>query len=188
MSSRRKVLRKLTLFSLSTLFAATTMAAPLPSPTMDPAPAAKGPQTVVFAGGCFWGVEAVFRHVRGVTSAVSGFAGGDLAARNYVRAFRGTRGDAEAVKVTYDSTQVSYADLLRIFFTVAHDPTQVDRQEPDDGAQYRSVIFFVKEGQRRAALAFIDSLDKSKRLAGPVATQLAPLRAFHVAPPQHQDF
>src|SRR3954462_14332902 len=113
MSSRRKVLRKLTLFSLSTLFAATTMAAPLPSPAIDPAPAAKGPQTAVFAGGCFWGVEAVFRHVKGVSSAVSGYAGGTVKNPTYEMVSSGRTGHAEAVHVTYDPAQVSYGQLLR---------------------------------------------------------------------------
>jgi len=142
----------------------------------------------VFAGGCFWSVEAVFEHVRGVTDAVSGFSGGSLKAGDYVRPFRGTTGYAETVKVTYDSTKVSYAELLRVFFTIAHDPTEVDRQGPDDGAEYRSVIFFVNDSQRRASLAYIDSLEKSKTFEHPIATQVAPFRTFKVAPEEHQNF
>ena len=149
---------------------------------------AKPLSTAVFAGGCFWSVEAVFEHTRGVTDAVSGFSGGSLKSQDYVRPFRGTTGYAETVKVTYDSTQVSYADLLRVFFTVAHDPSQVDRQGPDDGAEYRSVIFFVNDAQRRASLAFIDSLEKSRAFENPIATQVAPFKSFRVAPEEHQDF
>ena len=142
----------------------------------------------MFAGGCFWSVEAVFEHVRGVTDAVSGFSGASLKAGDYVRPFRGTTGYAETVKVTYDSTKVSYETLLRVFFTVAHDPTEVDRQGPDEGAEYRSVIFFVTDTQRRAALAYIDTLEKTKSLKAPVATQVAPFRSFRVAPEEHQNF
>jgi peptide-methionine (S)-S-oxide reductase len=144
--------------------------------------------TAVFAGGCFWSVEAVFEHVRGVTDAVSGFSGASLKAGDYVRPFRGTTGYAETVKVTYDSTTVSYEELLRVFFTVAHDPTEVDRQGPDDGAEYRSVIFFVNDAQRRASLAYIDSLEKSKTFKSPIATQVAPFRSFRVAAEEHQNF
>src|SRR5208283_1734298 len=120
-------------------------AAPLPAAAVDIPPASvKGPQTAVFAGGCFWGVEAVFRHVKGVTKAVSGYAGGAQAA-GYEQVSTGTTGHAESVQVTYDPTQVSYGELLRVFFSVAHDPTQLNRQGPDYGPQYRSAIFYSDE-------------------------------------------
>src|SRR5262245_53139612 len=168
----------------------TTLAIVVSSLGLAPATGHRSPPlaTAVFAGGCFWSVEAIFEHVRGVTDAVSGFSGASLEARDYVRPFRGTTGYAETVKVTYDSTQVSYDQLLRVFFTVAHDPTEVDRQGPDEGAEYRSVIFFVNDAQRRAALAYIDSLEKTKSLKAAIATQVAPFKSFRVAPEEHQNF
>src|SRR4030095_14414042 len=129
-------------------------AAPLPAPATDiPAASVKGPQTAVFAGGCFWGVEAVFRHVKGVSKAVSGYAGGTSTTAKYDIVSTGVTGHAESVEVTYDPAQVSYGELLRIFFSVAHDPTQLNRQGPDYGTQYRSAVFYVNDEQKRAAPA-----------------------------------
>ena len=175
-------MRPTSIVTLSVI-AASIGLAPVSPPRRPPALA-----TAVFAGGCFWSVEAVYEHMRGVTEAVSGFSGASLKAGDYVRPFGGTTGYAETVKVTYDSTQVSYDELLRVFFTIAHDPTQVDRQGPDEGAEYRSVIFFVNDGQRRAALAYIDSLEKSRTFKSAIATQVAPFRSFRVAPEEHQNF
>jgi len=181
-------LRNLTLISLSYLFAASTMAASLPSPALDPAPAAKGPQTAVFAGGCFWGVEAVFRHVKGVSSAVSGYAGGTVKNPTYEMVSSGRTGHAEAVHVTYDPAQVSYGQLLRVFMSVAHDPTELNRQGPDVGTQYRSAIYFVNEDQQRVARAYIAQLDAAKAYPRPIVTEVAPLAQFYPAEAYHQDY
>lgn len=163
-------------------------AAPLPAPAVDiPAASAKGPQAAVFAGGCFWGVEAVFRHVKGVTKAVSGYAGGSKAA-DYEEVSSGETGHAESVQVTYDPAQVSYGELLRVFFSVAHDPTQLNHQGPDHGTQYRSVIFYRDDDQKRVAQAYIEQLTKAKVFAEPIVTQVVPLPAFYRAEDYHQNY
>jgi peptide-methionine (S)-S-oxide reductase len=159
----------------------------LPAPATDAAPG-KGIQTAVFAGGCFWGVEAVFRHTKGVQSAVSGYAGGDADTAHYEIVGSGRTGHAESVQVTYDPAQVSYGQLLQIFFSVAHDPTQVNRQGPDFGSQYRSVIFYRDAEQKRVAQAYIDQLNAAKVFAKPIATQLVALPAFYKAEDYHQDY
>ena len=160
--------------------------APSPGYVMEAAPRPRQRElaTAVFAGGCFWGVEAVFEHVRGVTDVVSGFAregaGGEGSA---------SRAEpAEAVRVTYDPSQVTYAELLRVFFLAAHDPTQLDRQGPDVGAEYRSAIFYADEEQRSAAAAYVAQLERSKSFAAPIVTRLVPLGPFKVAAPYHQDY
>lgn len=161
----------------------------LPAPASDiPASAAKGPQTAVFAGGCFWGVEAVFRHVKGVTSAVSGYAGGTAKTADYETVSSGTTGHAEAVQVTYDPAQVSYGQLLKVFFSVAHDPTELNRQGPDRGTQYRSAIFYVTDDQKRVAASYVDQLNQAKVFGKPIVTQIATLPAFYTAEPHHQDY
>jgi len=161
----------------------------LPVPATDIAVASvKGPQTAVFAGGCFWGVEAVFRHVKGVSSAVSGYAGGVAKTADYEMVSTGTTGHAESVQVTYDPTQVSYGELLRIFFSVAHDPTQLNRQGPDVGTQYRSAIFTTSEEQKRVAQAYIDQLGKAKAFDAPIVTQVVALPAFYPAEAYHQNY
>lgn len=168
---------------------AAAAAAPLPAPTVDIAAASvQGPQTAVFAGGCFWGVEAVFRHVKGVSKAVSGYAGGAAKTADYERVSTGSTGHAESVEVTYDPAQVSYGDLLRIFFSVAHDPTQLNRQGPDYGTQYRSAIFFTSEEQKRTAQAYIEQLGRVKVYAGPIVTQVLALPAFYPAEAYHQNY
>lgn len=168
---------------------AAAAAAPLPAPTVDIAAASvQGPQTAVFAGGCFWGVEAVFRHVKGVSKAVSGYAGGAAKTADYERVSTGSTGHAESVEVTYDPAQVSYGDLLRIFFSVAHDPTQLNRQGPDYGTQYRSAIFFTSEEQKRTAQAYIEQLGRAKVYAGPIVTQVLALPAFYPAEAYHQNY
>ncbi len=164
-------------------------AAPLPAPAVDiPAASVKGPQTAVFAGGCFWGVEAVFRHVKGVTRAVSGYAGGMIVNPTYEQVGSGRTGHAESVEVTYDPAQVSYGQLLAVFFSVAHDPTQKDRQGPDVGPQYRSAIFYVNDDQRRVAEAYIGQLEKAKAFGRPIVTQVAKLPAFWPAEDYHQNY
>ncbi len=167
---------------------ATVAAAPLPTPAVDiPAASVNGPQAAVFAGGCFWGVEAVFRHVKGVTKAVSGYAGGAKPA-DYEEVSTGETGHAESVQVTYDPAQVSYGELLRVFFSVAHDPTQLNRQGPDHGTQYRSVIFYRDDEQKRVAQAYIAQLTKAKVFAEPIVTQVMPLPAFYPAEGYHQNY
>jgi len=162
---------------------------PLPPPAVDiPAASVKGPQTAVFAGGCFWGVEAVFRHVKGVERAVSGYAGGMAVKPSYEQVGTGKTGHAESVEVTYDPAQVSYGQLLAVFFSVAHDPTQKDRQGPDYGTQYRSAIFYVNDDQRRVAEAYIAQLDQVKAFGSPIVTQVAKLPAFWPAEDYHQNY
>src|SRR5262249_47476500 len=141
----------------------------LPAPATDiAATSVKGPQKAVFAGGCFWGVEAVFRHVKGVNSAVSGYAGGTAKTADYPTVSSGTTGHAESVEVTYDPTQVSYGQLLTVFFSVAHNPTELNRQGPDVGTQYRSAIFYVNEEQKRVADAYIAQLNQAKAFPQPI--------------------
>ncbi|MEP7213558.1 MAG: peptide-methionine (S)-S-oxide reductase MsrA [Acidobacteriota bacterium] len=145
-------------------------------------------QTAVFAGGCFWGVEAVFEHVKGVTDVKSGYAGGKKEAANYDDVSTSTTGHAESVLVTFDPSKVTYTQLLSVFFSVAHDPTQLNKQGPDHGTQYRSVIFFVDESQKHLAKAYIDAISKSKAFPAPVVTQVAPLDQFYPAETYHQDY
>ena len=149
---------------------------------------APGPRTAVFAGGCFWGVQGVFQHVRGVTNAVSGYAGGDRADADYRSVSRGGTGHAEAVAVTYDPGIIRYDELLTIFFSVALDPTQVDRQGPDHGRHYRSALFPNDPEQARVAAAYIAQLDAAKAYARPIATRIEPGAAFYPAEGYHQDF
>lgn len=162
---------------------------PLPSPLVDePLAAAKGEQTAVFAGGCFWGVEAVFRHVKGVKSAVSGYAGGKVVSPSYEQVSSGSTGHAESVRVVYDPSQITYGQLLRVFFSVAHDPTQLNRQGPDVGTQYRSAIFFSTDSQKRIATAYVDQLTKAKSFSRPIVTEVSALERFNVAEDYHQDY
>ena len=169
--------------------AASARSGALPSPAVDDALApAKGEVTTVFAGGCFWGIQAVFEHVKGVKSAISGYAGGKVASPSYEEVSSGATGHAESVRVTYDPSQVTYGQLLRVFFSVAHDPTELNRQGPDVGTQYRSAIFFTSESQAKIAKAYIDQLTKAKAFDKPIVTQVAPLNAFNVAEDYHQDY
>jgi peptide-methionine (S)-S-oxide reductase len=164
-------------------------AAPLPAPMQDiPAASIKAPQTAVFAGGCFWGVEAVFRHTKGVTSAVSGYAGGDAKTADYETVSTGQTSHAESVQVTFDPKQISYGELLRVFFSVAHDPTQLNRQGPDHGTQYRSAIFYTSEDQKRIASAYVDQLRQAKAFSSPIVTQIVALPAFYPAEAYHQNY
>lgn len=150
--------------------------------------AVKGKQTAVIAGGCFWGVDAVFKHVKGVSSVVSGYSGGDGSTAQYETVSSGSTGHAESVKITYDPSQISYAELLRVFFSVATDPTELNRQGPDEGTQYRSVIFYTNDDQKRTALAYIDQLNQAKVFSGPIVTQVVPYKAFYAAESYHQDY
>jgi len=145
-------------------------------------------KTAVFAGGCFWGIEAVFEHMKGVTDAVSGYAGGSTQNPSYEEVSSGETGHAESVRVTYDPSQVSYEKLLEVFFSVAHDPTELNRQGPDEGTQYRSAIFYQDEQEARAARAYVAKLTQAKVYKRPIVTQIAPLRAFFPAEAYHQNY
>ena len=161
----------------------------LPAARID-APLASSPrdETIVLAGGCFWGVQAVFEHVRGVKSAVSGYAGGTMASPSYEDVSSGATGHAESVLVTFDASQVSLGTLLQVFFSVAHDPTQKDRQGPDVGTQYRSAVFYTTDEQRRVVDAYLEQLTQAKTFARPIVTQVAALRAFYPAEAYHQHY
>lgn len=148
----------------------------------------KGLQTAVFAGGCFWGVEGVFEHVKGVTDSRSGYAGGDAKTANYDAVSDGKTQHAEAVQVTFDPAKVTYSQLLTIFFSVAHDPTELNRQGPDTGTQYRSAVFYVNDEQKKLTEDFIKAIDAAKSFPKPVATQVVPLAKFYDAEAYHQDY
>jgi peptide-methionine (S)-S-oxide reductase len=145
-------------------------------------------QVAVFSGGCFWGVDAVFKHVKGVVKVTSGYAGGSAAAAHYEIVSTGLTGHAESVEVVYNPSQVSYEDLLKVFFTVAHDPTELNRQGPDEGKQYRSVIFYSDQDQQKAAEAYIANLTQSHAYSDPIVTQVVPLTHFYPAEGYHQNY
>jgi peptide-methionine (S)-S-oxide reductase len=161
--------------------------AEFPAPVVDP-PAATPKATAVLAGGCFWGVEAVFEKLKGVTDVVSGYAGGQQATAHYEMVGTGRTGHAESVQITYDPSQISYGKLLQVFFSVAHDPTQLNRQGPDEGPQYRSALFYSSDEQKRVAEAYIQQLNQAKVFKHPIVTQLTPLTAFYAAEDYHQDY
>jgi peptide-methionine (S)-S-oxide reductase len=161
----------------------------LPAAVVDePLSSTKGEQTAVFAGGCFWGVQAVFQHVKGVKSALSGYAGGKVVSPTYEQVSSGNTGHAESVRVVYDPSQITYGQLLRVFFSVAHDPTQLNRQGPDVGTQYRSAIFYANDSQKRIAAAYIDQLTKAKAFRRSIVTEVSALYRFNVAEAYHQDY
>ena len=159
----------------------------LPPPAADMAKT-DGLQSVVLAGGCFWGVQGVFQHTAGVTRAISGYAGGSKQTADYETVSTGTTGHAEAVKVTFDPARISYGKILQIFFSVAHDPTQLNRQGPDHGPQYRSAIFYADADQKRVAAAYIKQLDATRAFPRPIVTRVDPLQAFYPAENYHQDY
>lgn len=188
--------------SLTRMFAAAPIAALLacssasaanpavavPEPAADALALKAGSQTAVFAGGCFWGVDAVFKHVKGVTKVVSGYAGGVASTARYDEVGSGSTGHAESVEVTYDPAVVSYGTLLKVFFIVAHDPTELNRQGPDSGPQYRSTVFFANDAQRTAAAAYIAELTKAAAFRRPIVTTLEPLKGFFAAEDYHQNY
>ena len=177
------------LFAARAVVPTAASAVTLPDPTIDqPISAPAGQQTIVFAGGCFWGVQAVFQHVKGVVSATSGYAGGTVSSPSYEHVSSGTTGHAESVKIVFDSSQVSLGQLLKVFFSVAHDPTELNRQGPDVGTQYRSAVFYTTEAQRKVVDAYIAQLTKSKAFKDPIVTQVAPLKAFYEAEGYHQNY
>jgi len=159
-----------------------------PDPAVDPKPAAAGPQTAVLAGGCFWGVEAVFERLKGVSNVVSGFAGGSKATAHYEIVSSGTTGHAESVQITYDPDQISYGQLLKVFFAVAHDPTELNRQGPDEGTQYNAALVPLSAEQRNVAAAYLAQMKTSGKWKAPIVTGIAPAKPFYPAEGYHQDF
>jgi peptide-methionine (S)-S-oxide reductase len=169
--------------------AATASIVSIPDPAIDaPLTTAKGEQTVVLAGGCFWGLQAVFEHVKGVTGVTAGYSGGSADTAHYEMVSTGDTGHAESVRITYDPSRITYGQLLKVFFSVAHDPTELNRQGPDTGTQYRSAIFYANEDQKRIAQAYIDQLNQAKAFARPIVTQVGALNAFYPAEAHHQDY
>jgi peptide-methionine (S)-S-oxide reductase len=159
----------------------------IPAPSIDEKPSAAS-EKAIFAGGCFWGVQGVFQHVKGVTNAVSGYAGGDKDTAHYEMVGTSQTGHAETVEVTYDPSEVTYGQLLQVFFSVAHNPTQLNYQGPDHGTQYRSTVFVANDEQKKIAQSYIAELDKAKVFSGPIVTTLEPFKAFYPAEAYHQDF
>ena len=160
----------------------------IPAPALDNPKAAGPMQTIVLAGGCFWGVQAVYQHVQGVRSSVSGYSGGTKASADYDLVSLGQTGHAESVQVTFDPKEVSLGELLQIYFSVVHDPTQLNRQDPDVGTQYRSNIFYSDESQKKIAEAYIAQLNKAKVFPKPIVTRVDPLKGFYAAEGYHQDY
>jgi peptide-methionine (S)-S-oxide reductase len=161
----------------------------VPAPAVDSTLAkASGQQTAVIAGGCFWGIQAVFQHVKGVVSATSGYSGGASLTAHYEVVSSGATGHAESVQIVYDPSQITYGELLRVFFSVAHDPTELNRQGPDEGTQYRSSIFYSSDEQKHIAEAYIAQLDKAKVFSRPIVTQVVPLKGFYAAEAYHQNY
>ena len=185
------------LLSSALLLAGTTLACnavtasgtAIPDPALDaPLASAKGEQIAVLAGGCFWGVEAVFEHVKGVTDVRSGYAGGSAQPVSYEEVSAGDTGHAESVQITYDPSRITYGQLLKVFFAVAHDPTELNRQGPDTGTQYRSAVFYSNKEQKVIAEAYIDQLNKAKVFGRPIVTQVSALQSFHEAEGYHQNY
>ena len=190
--SRLSVLAALLLPVLTTLLTGRLSAAgdarEIPAPVIDEAAGAAPSETAVLAGGCFWGVQGVYQHVEGVTSAVSGYAGGEKETAQYYVVSKGTTGHAESVRITFDPRKISYGRILQIYFSVAHNPTELNRQGPDTGAQYRSAIFPANAEQARVAEAYIAQLSKARVFDGAIVTKIEPNKAFYPAEAYHQDF
>ena len=161
-----------------------------PKPVLDePVSSARGKQEIaVFSGGCFWGIQAVYQHTKGVVSATSGYAGGSAETAHYEEVGTGNTGHAESVKIVYDPAQITYGQLLMIFFSVAHNPTELNKQGPDWGTQYRSAIFFANENQKKIAMAYIEQLESAKVYPQKIVTELVPLKEFYAAESYHQDY
>ena len=183
------VLACVLVFSLILGTTANGAGAPLPSPAVDEqAAATSGNERVVFAGGCFWGIQAVFEHIKGVTKATAGYSGGNVKNPSYEEVSSGRTGHAESVEVVYDPSQMTFGQLMRVFFSVALDPTELNRQGPDEGTQYRSAIFYETPEQQRLAEAYIQQLTEAKAFPHPIVTQIVPFKAFYRAEEYHQDF
>ncbi len=184
-----KLSRFLFVAAVISVLTTVSSAAAIPDPVVDsPGPASNGLHTMVLGGGCFWGLQAVFEHLKGVTSVTAGYSGGSAETANYEAVSEGRSGHAEAVRITYDPSQITYGQLLKVFFGIAHNPTEINRQGPDEGTQYRSVIFYSNGRQRRIAQAYINQLDQAKVFERPIATQLVGLHGFYKAESYHQDF
>ena len=160
----------------------------IPAPAVDATPAAGKLETAVVAGGCFWGVQGVYQHLKGVKNVLSGYAGGEQATAEYETVSEGDTGHAESVQITYDPAEVTYGQILQVFFSVAHDPTQLNRQGPDTGTQYRSAIFFANDAQKKIAEAYIAQLDEAGVYARPIVTKVSALKGFYAAEDYHQDY
>ena len=184
----RRIQLLLGMLTLSACTFAAERATVIPAPAVDNPKAAGPTQTTVLAGGCFWGVQGVFQHVRGVRKVLSGYAGGDKSTAHYRTVGTGRTGHAESVEIQFDPKQVSYGELLQIYFSVAHDPTQLNRQGPDIGSQYRSAIFYRDVAQKKIAEAYIAQLDQAKVFERPIVTTVTADTGFHVAEDYHQDF
>jgi len=185
----------LAILALLAVLAASPFAASAKKALLIPPPAAdanlattRGEESVVFAGGCFWGVQAVFQHVKGVISATSGYSGGEAKTAEYEVVSTGSTGHAESVKVIFDPSQVTYGQLLHVFFSVTHDPTELNRQGPDEGTQYRSVVFYTNPDQLRITKAYIEQLDNAHVFRHAIVTQVVPLKAFYRAENYHQNY
>jgi peptide-methionine (S)-S-oxide reductase len=162
---------------------------PFPKPSVDePLAAQKGQEHVVLAGGCFWGTQAVFEHLKGVKQVVAGYSGGHVESPGYEMVSTGLTGHAESVSVTFDPSQISFGQILMVYFSVAHDPTQLNRQGPDSGSQYRSAIFYTTDEQKRVAIAYVAQLDAAQVYQRKIVTQIAPYKAFYRAEEYHQDY
>lgn len=162
--------------------------ADFPDPPDESATRATGPQTAVLAGGCFWGMEGVFERLKGVRDVVSGYSGGEAGTAHYEIVATGTTGHAESIRITYEPTRISYGTLLKVFFSIAHNPTELNFQGPDYGTQYRSVIFFMNADQERVARQYISTLESARVFRHPIVTQVVPFRAFYPAEQYHQHF
>jgi peptide-methionine (S)-S-oxide reductase len=174
---------------LWTRHAYTSAATIIPDPAVDETLSPqKGQETVVVAGGCFWGIQAVFQHVKGVSSATSGYSGGTVKNPDYEQVSTGSTGHAESVEIVYDPSQITLGQLLKVFFSVAHDPTELNRQGPDTGTQYRSIIFFANADQQRIAQAYVQQLDQAKVFSHPIVTQIVPFKTFYRAESYHQNY
>jgi peptide-methionine (S)-S-oxide reductase len=190
---RTALIRSLLAFALATVLTGCTVNAathtPIPPPNTDASLAKiSGKQTAVFAGGCFWGTQAVFERVKGVLKTASGYSGGSAASATYDQVTTETTGHAESVQVVYDPSKITYGDLLRIFFSVAHDPTELNRQGRDVGTSYRSAIFYANDEQKRLATVYIQQLDAAHIFPRPIVTQVVPLKGFYRAEDYHQDY
>ncbi len=185
----RAALMSLVTFATIACSAKASPATPVPAPVVDAArSSAPGKQTAVIAGGCFWGIQAVFQHVKGVISATSGYAGGSAKTAEYEVVSTGETGHAESVQIVYDPSQITYGELLRVFFSVAHDPTQLNRQGPDEGTQYRSSIFYASAEQKHIAEAYIAQLDQAKVFPRSIVTKVVALDKFYPAEAYHQNY
>jgi peptide-methionine (S)-S-oxide reductase len=167
----------------------TSAATVIPDPAVDETLAPqKGQETIVIAGGCFWGIQAVYQQVKGVTRATSGYSGGTVKNPDYEQVSSGETGHAESVEIVYDPSKITLGQLLKVFFSVAHDPTELNRQGPDTGTQYRSIIFFANNEQQRIAQAYVDQLNQAKVFSHPIVTQIVPFKAFYRAEDYHQNY